>query len=323
MVVKIDRKSGIPLIGCIAFGIIDRGTDLVQVRPTSMCNLKCPFCSTNANNLQVHPVNYDVELGYLLDYVEEVVKFKGVPIEANLDSVGEIGCYKKLVELIKGIKNIPGIRRISMQSNGTLIKDVALLEAAGLDQLNLSINALDAELAKKLSGTANYNLDKVLALAKMVADSSINLLIAPVWLPGVNDKEMLKLIEFAKKLNARIGIQKYEVYKHSRKFKGAKKMSYYDFYKQLQKWEKEFDTELICSRKNFNINKAVRLPTKFKKGEKVVLEIKAPGWFSDQVLAVGRNRCVTVNNCKASMGKKVRTRITDNKNNIYVAQKIK
>ncbi len=321
--ITIDRKSEIPLIGCIAFGIIDRGTDLIQVRPTSACNLKCIFCSTNANNPNYHPVNYMVELDYLLDYVKEVASFKNVEIEANIDSVGEVGTYPKLISLIKGLKETEGIRKVSMQTNGTLINDVKELEKAGLNQMNLSINTLDKEKAKELSGCETYDLDKTLSLAKEVSESGIKLLLAPVWVPGWNDEDIPELIKLAKKLGAKIGIQKYEEYKHSRKPVSAKKISYKKFYKILSDWEKEYGINLICTAENFNINKAKRLPKKFEVGDKIIAEIKAPGWMVNQALAVAENRCITINDCQASIGKKVRIRITDNKNNIYIAEKVK
>ncbi|MBU2590228.1 MAG: radical SAM protein [Nanoarchaeota archaeon] len=321
--IKIDRKSEIPLIGCIAFGIIDRGTDLIQIRPTSVCNMKCIFCSTNANDPNFHPTNYQVELDYLLDYVKEVVKFKEVSIEANIDSVGEVATYPQLIELIKGIKKIKEIRRISMQTNGMLINDVKVLEEAGLNQINLSINSLDKEQAKTLSGCQHYDLNKILKLAEEVSKSKIQLLFAPVWIPKWNDKHIPELIKLAKKLKAKIGIQKYEEYKHSRKAPNAKKINYKKFYEQLKEWEKEYKIDLICTADNFNIKKAKRLPTKFKIGEKTIAEIKASGWMINQALAVANNRCITINNCQPSIGKRIKVKITDNKNNIYMAEKIK
>ncbi len=44
----INVGSEIPLIGTIMFGLIDRGTNLIQVRPTSLCNLNCPYCSVDS-----------------------------------------------------------------------------------------------------------------------------------------------------------------------------------------------------------------------------------------------------------------------------------
>ena len=70
MLVKIDQSSGIPLLGVLPFGIIDRGTNLLQIRPTSICNLKCPFCSTSANDLNIHPNNYIVNSDYLVSWVK-------------------------------------------------------------------------------------------------------------------------------------------------------------------------------------------------------------------------------------------------------------
>ena len=37
----------IPLIGHTAFGLIDRGTNIIQVRGLSGCNINCPFCSVD------------------------------------------------------------------------------------------------------------------------------------------------------------------------------------------------------------------------------------------------------------------------------------
>ncbi|RME54211.1 radical SAM protein [Candidatus Woesearchaeota archaeon] len=315
--VKVTYDSGIPLIGSIAFGIIDRGTDLIQVRPTSICNHRCLYCSTNSNNPDMHPANFMVECNYLLDYVNEVAKYKSVPIECNLDSVGEVMTYPDIVNLVKGLCSNPLVKRISMQSNGSLLTPnmIKKLEKAGLNQINLSINTLDEELAKKLSGIEHYNLKKILNIAEKISKSNIELLLAPVWIPKVN--EMEELITLAKELNAKIGIQKYEVYKYSRKIK-TKPLTYWKFYDQLKKWEKEFNYKLILTRQDMGIKKCKSLPLKFKKNEVVKLEVKAPGWWRNQMHAVGRNRVVSVNGCKASPGDLVNVKIVETKNNIYV-----
>ena len=46
--IRVTYESGIPLIGCIAFGLIDRGTNLIQIRPFTGCPLSCIFCSVDA-----------------------------------------------------------------------------------------------------------------------------------------------------------------------------------------------------------------------------------------------------------------------------------
>ena len=46
--IKIDEASGIPLIGLLHIGVIDRGSNLLQVRTSTACNKSCTFCSTDA-----------------------------------------------------------------------------------------------------------------------------------------------------------------------------------------------------------------------------------------------------------------------------------
>ncbi|MEM2002843.1 MAG: hypothetical protein QXT77_09385 [Candidatus Methanomethylicaceae archaeon] len=40
--------NDLPLVGTVYFGIIDRGTNVLQIRPTTYCPLSCIFCSTDA-----------------------------------------------------------------------------------------------------------------------------------------------------------------------------------------------------------------------------------------------------------------------------------
>ena len=71
-IIKVTKESGIPLMGCIAFGIIDRGTNLLQIRPTTVCPLNCPFCSTDAGPFsRLHDVNFEVECDYLVEEIEK------------------------------------------------------------------------------------------------------------------------------------------------------------------------------------------------------------------------------------------------------------
>lgn len=73
--VKIDEA--IPLVGAIAFGLIDRGTNVIQVRPISTCPLSCVFCSTNAGpKSRVRQTEYIVALDHLVEEFKRLVKLK-------------------------------------------------------------------------------------------------------------------------------------------------------------------------------------------------------------------------------------------------------
>ncbi|HIE23552.1 MAG TPA: radical SAM protein, partial [Candidatus Korarchaeota archaeon] len=104
--VKVSERSKIPLIGAIPFGLIDRGTNVIQVRPSSMCPLSCIFCSTDAGpNSRTRIAEYLVDLDYIISYFERLVDFKGIEdIEAHIDTVGDPLTYPHLIELIRRLK---------------------------------------------------------------------------------------------------------------------------------------------------------------------------------------------------------------------------
>src|SRR4030042_4654696 len=43
--VYVHRNSGIPLVGTGVFGLIDRNTNCIELKPLTACNLDCVFCS--------------------------------------------------------------------------------------------------------------------------------------------------------------------------------------------------------------------------------------------------------------------------------------
>ena len=322
---EITRETGIPLVGCIAFGCIDRGTNLLQIRPTTICNLNCPFCSVDSGPYsKIHPLTFQVELSYLLQWVKEIVDYKGSGVEANLDSVGELLTYPDFIPLVKEISKLKNVSKISMQTNGTFLtkKMVDELEKLGMSQINLSINSLDEEKAKYLSGTPNYSLKHILEIAEYISKSKIKLLLAPIYLPNVNDKDIEEIIKLAKKLNAKLGIQKYEIYKYGRQIKQAKKTNWWKFYKKIEEWEKKYDVKLKLTAEDLEIEKRKRLPRIFEKGEKLTAEIKSPGWIKRQMIGIAKNRAISINNCKHKIKDEVNIKILENKNEIYIAEEI-
>ena len=316
--IRITRNSGIPLVGTVFIGILDRGTNMIQVRATTVCNLLCQFCSTAANSFNIHPYNYEVDLDYLLDWVKATVDFKEENTLINIDSVGEPTAYPYLIELVKKIKELENVSFISMQTNGTLLnkQKIKALEKAGLSQLNLSLDTLNKEKWKYLR-QGNFDIENITDLARYISETDIKLLLAPVYLPNVNDKDIEDVIQLSKELKSLIGIQKYEIYKYSRKLKEAKAQNWYKFYNQLRLWEKKFNISLKIDKSYVKPSKS--LPIKFKIGEKIHAEIKMPGWISNQAVAVAKNRCITINNCNKDSGL-VKAKIVENKNNIYLAE---
>nr|MDO8115204.1 radical SAM protein [Candidatus Sigynarchaeota archaeon] len=291
MLIKITQQSRIPLFGLDFIGVLDRGSNLIEIRPTTLCNLRCGYCYANANSGNYNN-EFEVEESYLVDAFEQVARFKNIAdIEAHVDPYGEALLYKDVFRLVKDLKGIKGVVKASMQSNGTLLTEdsIAKLKGAGLDQINVTINSMDPALAKKLSCRDDYNLDKLLATLNLLPERGIDVVLTPVWFFGVNDAEIEKIIVFYKGLKerfprlnkVRLGIQNYLVYKTGRKLGKVRERDFSYFYKQLRALEKKHGTKLVLGPRDFGIHPApvYRFTgvDAIRRNESIAVEIVSPG----------------------------------------------
>lgn len=330
-----EIPTSVPLVGCIAFGLIDRGTNVIQVRPISTCPLSCIFCSTNAGpKSKIRQTEYIVPLDYLVEEFRKVVAFKGGNhIEAHIDTVGDPITYPKIADLISYLSQIDGVETVSMQTHGSILNAKLMdeLSDAGLTRINLSLDALEPKLAKELADTEWYEIRKVVELMNhIVSNTKTNLLVAPVWVPGMNDSEIPKVIRLTIDTNKSktfppLGIQKYEIHKHGRKVKGVKPLYWRRFYEQLRIWEKEFKVKLLLDPKDFGIHKRIMLPIPYRRFETIKVEVVGPGWLRREKLAVtqrGDRSLTLINAEEIPIGTKLKTRIVANKHNILIAEPV-
>ncbi len=323
--VFVTKESGIPLLGHAAFGLIDRGTNLIQVRPVTGCNLNCIFCSVDeGRKSRTRITDYVVEPEYLVEKLTELASFKGRGVEAHIDGQGEPLIYPYMEELLSAISEIKEVDVVSIQTNGVVLNEekIEMLEKH-VTRINLSLSTLDAGKAEKLYGV-KYPLDKVLENARLIAESRMDLLIAPVWVPGFNDEDVEKVIQFALDIGAGkryppLGIQKYIPYKTGRKLKRV--MSFRDFYATLRKWEEEYGVKLVLNPKDFGMEKRARYPSPIKKGEIYRSRILAEGRMRGEMIAAIKGRTVTVLTDK-SIGEGIRFRIVRDKDGIYLAEEV-
>jgi uncharacterized protein len=318
-------------MGSLYFGVIDRGTNILQVRPSCGCNLNCPFCSVDAGpQSKTRATSYEVEMEYLLEAVDEIARFKGTGVECHIDSPGEPLMYRRITDLVSALRRISCVSTISLQTNGTLLDDtmIAALDEAGLDRINLSLHAIDPAIARTLAGVDWFDIGKVMDTARAVARSRIDLLIAPVYIPGINDAEIPKLIRFAQECGAGkrfppLGIQKFEHYRYGRSPKGVKAQSWWQFYnRSISAWAKESGLVLrLDAERDFGTVRRPFVPLVFSKGEKVTVEIAAPGWIHGEMLGMAKNRVVSIYNCQKESGQ-VRVKIVSTKHNIYTAMPV-
>jgi len=320
-----------PLVGSVAFGLIDRGTNVIQVRPSSSCPLSCVFCSTDAGPCsRRRRAEYTVGLDHLLEWFRGIAAIKGSGIEAHIDTVGDPFTYPRLADLVQGLADTEGVSTVSLQTHGALMdeRNAAELADAGLDRINLSVDSTDPEQAKFLSGTPGYDLLKVIRTAKFIcSDTGMDLLVAPVWVHPLNDEEIGKLVRLAKDIGAgkrgpMMGIQKCEFHPHGRRTKEMRQVSWFAFYRKMKEVGDEEGANLILRASDFGIKPANALAVPYKQGEKVKVRVIGPGWLRGESLAVTRDgqRVVTVVGEELDPGTDVRVRLLRTKDNIMIGR---
>jgi hypothetical protein len=321
--VYVTKESGIPLIGHTAFGLIDRGTNLIQVRPVSGCNLNCIFCSVDEGHSSSRKTDFIVDTDYLVGEFAKLAALKGDDVEAHIDGQGEPFIYPYMVELLQKLRKVPNVKVISAQSNGMLLNEDNIKAVAGLiDRVNLSVSALDVRTGWTLAGTKKYDIGHVKDVAVKLLENDIDVLLAPVWVPGFNDAEIPKIIEWGQSIGAgrrfpAFGVQNYVRYQFGKKVK-TKPMRFDQFCEKLAVLEGQYGLRLKLTPADFGIHKAPSLPLAFRKGDQLKLDLVAPGRVNGEMLAVASNRVICVLTDRP-VGSRVSAEITRTTGNIYVA----
>ncbi len=253
----------------------------------------------------------------MIEEFDKLSRIKKHSCEANIGPQGEPLIYPRIVELVQGLSSLDNVGVISINTNGIrlnkrLIDDLA---RAGLTRINLSLNALDQELATSIAGKT-YPLEHVLRMIDYAKDK-ISILIAPTIIPGINDDQMGGLVRLSKSLKSEfptIGFQNFLNYKRGRN--PVRQRSWEEFFSML----KQFDESLLLKHKEgynpFNIHEEKTLEKPFHRGDTVKAEAVLPGRYKGETVVSAKNRCITVNE-EIPMGKSVNVRIVRDKHNIF------
>ncbi|MEM4336627.1 MAG: radical SAM protein [Candidatus Woesearchaeota archaeon] len=317
--IYIRKNLGIPLIGNTVFGIIYRNTNIIEVKPVTGCNLNCVYCSIDEGVDTKKANDFVVECDYLVEEIKKMAEFIGEEWHCHIGTHGEPLLYPNLTKLIGEVAKIDNIRTISMDTNATLLteKKIDELVEAGLTRFNVSLDAIDEEIAKKMCN-AHYNVSHIKNMCKYITKKA-SLLIAPVFVRGWNDKEIERIIQFALEINKKdtikLGIQNFLEYPRGRN--PTKQMLWSVFYSKLSDLEKKYKTKLILSAKDFGIKKSRVLEKPFKKGDLVKAKIVCEGLYKNEKIAVADGRSINILRCNKKVGDSARIRIIRDKHNCF------
>ena len=168
-----------------------RNIHYLRLSVTDLCNLRCRYCMPDGVD--------KLEREDILTY-EEFLRLAALFARCGVDTVrvtgGEPLVRKGVEQLVKGLKAIPGIRKVTMTTNAVLLEQQlpALLEA-GLDSVNISLDTLDPVLFAKI--TARDEFAAVQAGIHAALESGILVKLNCVPQVGVNEGELEALAALA------------------------------------------------------------------------------------------------------------------------------
>ena len=177
---------------------LGREIDYIRISITDRCNLRCGYCMPECG---VPSVSHDMILRF--DEIVRLVKiFCSLGIKNVKITGGEPLVRKGAVSLIKDIKAIDGIEKVSLTTNGILLSEnLNALAEAGIEGINISLDTLDRQKYMKITGFDGLNT-VLKAIDECRAFPEIKVKINAVTLADYNRDEICALADFASEAGA-------------------------------------------------------------------------------------------------------------------------
>jgi cyclic pyranopterin phosphate synthase len=130
-----------------------RNIHYLRISLTDQCNLRCRYCMTESMTFRP-PAE--------LMQNHEVIRLARIFAELGFTKFrltgGEPTIRSGIVELVRELSALPGVRDLAMTTNGVLLKHLAKpLREAGLNRLNISIDSLDPVRFHQITRWGNLN----------------------------------------------------------------------------------------------------------------------------------------------------------------------
>ena len=119
----------------------------LRISLTDHCNLRCVYCMPE--EMVFRP---NAELMQDDEILRLVRVFTGLGFDKFRLTGGEPTLRANILEIVKGIAATPGVRSLSMTTNGVLLPKLAQpLADSGLQRVNISVDTLDTEKFRQLT----------------------------------------------------------------------------------------------------------------------------------------------------------------------------
>jgi cyclic pyranopterin phosphate synthase len=172
----------------------ERKIDYLRISVTDRCNLRCVYCMPGEGIELIEPEG-------ILRY-EELLRVARIAVSHGVTKIrvtgGEPLVRKGILDFIRELKSIDGLKDLSLTTNGVLLKRFAKgLREAGLKRINVSLDSLNRARFGKL--TRGDRLDDVLAGLDAALDAGLDpVKINMVVIKGFNDDEIMAFARLSK-----------------------------------------------------------------------------------------------------------------------------
>lgn len=168
-----------------------RKIEYLRLSVTDKCNLRCFYCMPKGFKGFEQPEDW-----LTFDEIERVIKvFTELGVARVRLTGGEPLVRKDLAELAQRLTALPGLEDLSLSTNATLLdKQSADLKDAGVSRINVSLDTLDPQRFKEITGGELQPILDGLMAAKQAGFSPIK--INMVAMKGINDDEFEDMVAF-------------------------------------------------------------------------------------------------------------------------------
>jgi cyclic pyranopterin phosphate synthase len=162
-----------------------------RISVTDRCNFRCQFCMPKT------PVWLPHSEILTFEEIQRVASIlAGMGVEKIRLSGGEPLVRQEIEKLVELLANVPGIKSLSMTTNGSLLAEKArALKRAGLDSVTVSLHSLKPARFTQLTGGVYERVVAGIKAAKEVGFSPIK--INAVVIRGCNEDEIVDLASLA------------------------------------------------------------------------------------------------------------------------------
>lgn len=171
-----------------------RNIDYIRISVTDRCNLRCRYCMP-PEGITCMPMEE------ILSY-EEIERlchiFAGMGIHKIKITGGEPFVRKDLCHLLAHLKQIPGIDKVTLTTNGILtLPWLDELKKIDIDGINFSLDTLDPDTFYRISGSHDHQT-VVNAIHAAIESGIQNIKINCVPMSGINDDDIADIAGMAK-----------------------------------------------------------------------------------------------------------------------------